>query len=84
MKIQKAYIDTSVLGGYFDKEFDVATRRLFDEVKKGEYKVVISNVTEGELLNAPLPVRTLLNDLNIDYEVIKLTDDAVYRALEYI
>jgi len=35
MKIQKAYIDTSVLGGYFDKEFDVVTRKLFDEVKKG-------------------------------------------------
>ncbi|MCX6236918.1 MAG: PIN domain-containing protein [Bacteroidia bacterium] len=84
MRIQKIYIDTSVLGGYFDKEFDVATRRLFDEVKKGEYKVIVSNVTEGELLNAPERVRSLLNDLNIDYEVITLTDDAVYLALEYI
>ncbi len=36
MRIQKVYIDTSVLGGYFDKEFDVATRKFFDEVKKGE------------------------------------------------
>lgn len=84
MRIQKIYIDTSVLGGYFDKEFDIATRRLFDEVKKGEYKVVISNVTEGELLNAPERVRTLLNDLEIDYEVITLTDDVVNLALEYI
>ncbi|HAQ18544.1 MAG TPA: PIN domain protein [Prolixibacteraceae bacterium] len=84
MRIQKIYIDTSVLGGYFDKEFDVATRRLFDEVKKGEYKVVISNVTEGELLNAPERVRTLLNDLEIDYEVIALTGDVVSLALEYI
>ena len=84
MRIQRIYIDTSVLGGYFDKEFDVATQRLFDEVKKGEYKVVISNITEGELLNAPERVRTLLIDLNIDYEVLKLTDDVVYLALEYI
>ena len=84
MRIQRIYIDTSVLGGYFDKEFDDTTQRLFDEVKKGEYKVVISNITEGELLNAPERVRTLLNDLNIDYEVLKLTDDAVYLALEYI
>lgn len=84
MRIQRIYIDTSVLGGYFDKEFDIATQRLFDEVKKGEYKVVISNITEGELLNAPERVRTLLNDLNIDYEVLKLTDDAVYLALEYV
>jgi predicted nucleic acid-binding protein len=84
MRIQKIYIDTSILGGYFDKEFDIATRRLFEEVKKGEYKVVVSNITEGELLNAPERIRTLLNDLNIDYEVLKLTDDAVNLALEYI
>ncbi len=84
MGIQKVYIDTSVLGGYFDKEFDVVTRRLFDEFKKGEYQVVISNVTEGELLNAPEYVRTLLNDLSVEYEVIALTDDAVNLALEYI
>lgn len=84
MRVQKVYIDTSVIGGYFDKEFDVATRRFFDEVKKGEYKVVISNVTEGELLNAPERVKSLLNVLDIDYEVIKLTDDVVSLALEYI
>jgi predicted nucleic acid-binding protein len=84
MRLQKIYIDTSVLGGYFDKEFDIATRRLFDEVKKGEYQVVLSNVTEGELLNAPERIRTLLNDLSIDYEIIALTDDAVKLALEYI
>jgi len=84
MRIQKIYIDTSLLGGYFDKEFDIATRRLFDEVKKGEYNIVVSNITEGELLNAPERVKTLLNDLNIDYEVLKLTDDAVNLALEYI
>ena len=84
MRILKVYIDTSVLGGYFDKEFDVPTRRFFDEVKKGEYDVVISNVTEGELLRAPERVKSLLNILDIDYEVIKLTDDAVTLALEYI
>ncbi len=84
MRIQKVYIDTSILGGYFDKEFDNPTRKLFEEVKRGEYKIVISTVTEGELLNAPEHVRTLLNDLGIDYEIITLTDDAVKLALEYI
>jgi predicted nucleic acid-binding protein len=84
MRIQRVYIDTSVLGGYFDEEFDEVTRRFFNEVKKGEYKVVISNVTEGELLNAPERVRSLLADLEIDYEVIRLTDDVVILALEYI
>jgi hypothetical protein len=31
MMMQKVYIDTSVLGGYFDKEFDVVIRRFFNE-----------------------------------------------------
>lgn len=84
MRIQKIYIDTSVLGGYFDTEFEIPTRELFDQVKRGEYKIVISNITEGELLNAPEHVKTLLNDLNIDYEIITLTDDAVNLAMEYI
>jgi predicted nucleic acid-binding protein len=84
MRKQKVYIDTSVIGGYFDKEFDVATRRFFNEVKKGEYNVVISNITEGELLDAPEQVRSILNNLDIEYEVIKLTDDVVSLALEYI
>ncbi len=45
---------------------------------------MISNITEGELLNAPERVRTLLRDLQVDYEVLTLTDDAVSLALEYI
>jgi hypothetical protein len=73
-----------VLGGYFDKEFEIATHKLFEEVRKGEYNVAISNITEGELLNAPARVRALLNDLQIDYEVLELTDEAVNLALEYV
>jgi predicted nucleic acid-binding protein len=84
MRIQKVYIDTSVLGGYFDAEFDIPTRKLFDEVKQGEYKIVISNITEGELLSAPEHVKSLLHDLEIDFEIIQLTNDAVFLATEYI
>jgi predicted nucleic acid-binding protein len=84
MRIQRIYIDTSVLGGYFDKEFEIATHKLFEEVRKGEYIVVISNITEGELLNAPERARTLFNNLQIDYEVLELTDEAVTLALDYL
>jgi len=84
MKIQKVYIDTSVLGWYFDAEFEIPTRKLFDEVKRGEYKIVVSNITEGELLSAPEHVKSLLFDLGIDFEIIQLTNDAVFLATEYI
>ncbi|MDO9578961.1 MAG: PIN domain-containing protein [Bacteroidales bacterium] len=84
MRIQRIYIDTSVLGGYFDIEFEIPTKRLFDQVKSKDYGIVISNITEGELLNAPERVKSLLKDLNVDYEVITLTGDAVNLATEYI
>jgi len=84
MSVQRIYIDTSVLGGYFDSEFEFPTRKLFNEIKKGEYKIVLSNITEGELLSAPERVSNLLNELGIDYEIVILTDDAVSLALEYI
>ena len=81
---QRIYIDTSVIGGYFDKEFESTTRELFEEVLQGEYKIVISSVTEGELEQAPEKVKTLLNDLKINYDLIKLTDEAVELATEYL
>ena len=81
---QRIYIDTSVIGGYFDKEFESTTRELFEEVLQGEYKIVISSVTEGELEQAPEKVKTLLNDLKINYELINLTDEAVVLATEYL
>ncbi len=30
----KVYIDTSVFGGYFDKEFDRDTKAFFSEIEK--------------------------------------------------
>lgn len=84
MKSQRIYIDTSVLGGYFDADFEESTKKLFEKVKLGDYKIVISVITESELLNAPDRVKTLLNDLNIEYEVVMLNDDSIALADEYI
>lgn len=33
---QTIYIDTSVIGGCFDKEFEVWSNRLFDDFKTGK------------------------------------------------
>jgi predicted nucleic acid-binding protein len=84
MKKLRIYIDTSVLGGYFDDEFNVDTKLLFDEILHGEYKLVISDLTERELVNAPERVRTLLRDLKIDFEVIAVTQESIDLATDYI
>jgi len=84
MKSQRIYIANSILGGYFDEEFEKDTKKLFDKVKKGDYEIVMSDITESELLSAPEKVKTLLNDLNIKYEVVLLNDEAIALADEYI
>lgn len=84
MKKLRIYIDTSVLGGYFDDEFDVDTKLLFDEIVRGEYKLVISDLTERELVIAPEQVRALLKDLKVDFEVIAVTQESIDLATDYI
>ena len=55
----RIYIDTSIFGGYFDKEFEKWTKKLFEEFKEGYYNAVISDITLRELEDAPSEVREL-------------------------
>ena len=84
MRKLRIYIDTSVLGGYFDDEFSIDTKQLFDEILRGEYRLVISDLTEKELVNAPDRVKTLLMDLKNDFEVISVTQESIDLATDYI
>lgn len=68
MKRLRIYLDTSVIGGYFDDEFQVFTKQIFKKAKNNEYIIIISDITEAELLNAPEQVRNLFSSINIDYE----------------
>jgi predicted nucleic acid-binding protein len=84
MRKLRIYIDTSVLGGYFDDEFSNDTKLLFDEILKGDFKLVISDLTERELVKAPENVRTLLKDLQVNFELINVTQESIDLATEYI
>jgi len=59
MRIPSLYLDTSVLGGYFDEEFQEATRELWRQQKTGKYRFVTSLVVDRELMGAPENVREL-------------------------
>ena len=53
------YLDTSVIGGYFDSEFSVATKALFNELSAGQMIATISDVVLAELEEAPTRVKQL-------------------------
>ncbi len=84
MRKLRIYVDTSVIGGYFDDEFSIDTHLLFDEILKGEYKLVISDLTERELVNAPEKVKILLKDLGVDFELVVVNQEIIELASEYL
>lgn len=82
---QKIYIDNSVLGGYFDKDFKQDTRKLFDRIRKGDFIIHLSEISELELLEAPQYVKDLKEEIPNDCLVIlELNEDAEYLAENYI
>jgi len=49
----RVYVDTSVFGGVFDDAFSEVSRRFFAEAAEGRHIVLLSDVTLGELRDAP-------------------------------
>ena len=78
------YLDTSVVGGYYDDEFRLDTQQLFREIQARRYDIVISNLTLKELIKSPENVRTLFRDLTINFNEITVTDECVELAMEYL
>jgi hypothetical protein len=82
---QRFYIDTSVIGGIFDVEFEVETTLLFEKVKLGQIVCVYSNLTESELSNAPEKIREFFLSLDDDHkEKVEVTPEALQLAQSYI
>ena len=82
---QRIYIDTSVVGGYFDEEFKEDTLPLFDRLEKGEIIFVVSDLLDLELINAPQKVRDLLHNYSVEkFNRIELTEEAILLADTYI
>lgn len=85
MRPLRIYIDTSVFGGYYDTEFEKETKLLFKKIIKGEFNVVISDLTQNELLNAPKKVRDLFKVLKIkNVEIISVSKEEITLATNYV
>lgn len=82
---KRVYIDTSVIGGQFDKEFSADTIPFFKAVTNGQIIIIISDFLEAELLRAPQHVRDFLATIpSHQIENIRLTQNAADLADRYI
>jgi len=83
--VSRVYIDTSIVGGFFDDEFSVDTKALFMRLKNREIVFIISSVLQQELQKAPDNVRKLLAQYDSAcFEYVELTEEAILLADSYI
>ena len=83
--VQRTYVDTSIVGGYFDEEFKDATLPLFQRLLNKEVKFVVSDLLDLELMRAPKRVAELLNNFPSEcFDRIELTSEAIDLADAYI
>jgi predicted nucleic acid-binding protein len=82
---QRIYIDTSVIGGYYDVGFETATKQLFRRIINKEFDVYLSEVNEAELMNAPPQVKAVKDLIPKDcLYYIETTEEVKKLALLYI
>lgn len=72
---QRIYIDTSVIGGCFDIEFEEWSNLLFNDFKNGLKTAVISDITLDELNDAPTRVQDNFKTIPDNFIEIIIADN---------
>jgi predicted nucleic acid-binding protein len=82
---RRIYIDTSVIGGYFDKEFEKDTRLFFKRIIDKDFDIYISEISNIELLPAPAHIKDLLKQIPEDcLTTLAFTSEAQELANNYL
>ena len=79
------YIDTSVIGGLFDEEFQKESQALFGMANKGELTFLISDLILAEIEMAPKRIKDALNSLPEEsFHTCYANDETVALRNEYL
>ncbi len=81
----RIYTDTSVLGGCEEDAFREPSRRLVEGFARGEWVLVLSELTRRELESAPSTVREVISPIPLSFiEPVSLSREAEDLADEYV
>jgi predicted nucleic acid-binding protein len=82
----RVYIDTSVIGGYFDEEFSHWSKKLIEQILSGDMIALISDITIDEILDAPKNVQAILEQIlkSKNRELLTADDECKELADSYI
>lgn len=81
----RIYVDTSVIGGCEDAEWSEDSRRLMECFGRGEFLLVVSDITLAELATAPAEVRVHLSRVpEAQIEAVELSAESRELGDAYI
>ena len=84
MKIQRIYIDTSVIGGCFDIEFSEWSNGLLQDFRNRTFQPLLSEVIGAEIEDAPENVQSVYAELmTLNAEILAVEESALELADEY-
>ena len=84
MKKLRVYLDTSVVGGCFDPEFQVWSNALVADFLAERLLPVVSELVAAEVQVAPLQVQEKFDELlSLGAELLKIDRNALDLAAEY-
>ncbi len=84
MRVQRVYLDTSVLGGCFDAEFAPWSNQLLNDFRQQRLYPVLSTLVAAELQDAPPAVQAVYQELmTLGAELLTVTEPAIELASAY-
>lgn len=84
MIARRIYLDTSVIGGYFDPEFKDETRRLWELMEQGLFRFITSTLTLEEVSLAPARVRALFGKTFEGSSLLRPNEESDELAGKYL
>jgi predicted nucleic acid-binding protein len=84
MKKLRIYIDTSVIGGCFDREFEEWSKQLMNDFRQQRYMPILSDLTAAEIAPAPSFVQSVHEELlSLKAEVVSVSDETILLVEQY-
>ncbi len=80
----RVYADTSVFGGVFDEEFARGSRLFFRQVEESRFALVISDLVDQEVRQAPERVQEFYERVAADAEMREVTPETVRLRRAYV
>ena len=84
MRQLRIYLDTSIIGGVFDREFMEPSKKLFEQIKSGHFKAGVSEVVNREIQKSPEKVKLFYKVISPLLEKLPITRECLELREQYL